>query len=120
MFRKMLTVLTVIAVCGVASVTFADKYAAIALSRSTWNSGIVSGYSCLEEAKAAALAACDEDDAQIVICSRNGWCALAVGTDGSIGVATAASQEEAESLALGMLPDSSDAKYDSEYSGDDE
>ena len=119
MFRKMLAALTVIAVCSFTTTTFANQYAAIAYSRSTWTAGCSHGQ-CLDEVESAALATCGADDAVIMVYTQNQWCAVAAGSDGSVGWGFAGSQEEAEANALSHVSDSSDAKVTSEFSGTDE
>lgn len=62
-----------------------DAYAAIAYSKSTGHYGYGYGYYSLAGAELEALANCEGDDAQIMVWSRNDWCALAIGDDGALG-----------------------------------
>jgi hypothetical protein len=78
-----------------------NTYAAIAYSRSTGKYGFTYQQPTLEAAKADALRRCEGNDARIVVWTRNGWCALAKGADGTFGAASAPSQQEAEKDALG-------------------
>jgi len=77
-----------------------DHYAAIANSWSTGSYGYAHSYHTLEEAQLAAISQCGGADASVVIWSRNGWCALAMGDGGSRGWAQADTPAEAESQAL--------------------
>jgi len=76
-------------------------YAAIAYSRTTGKWGYSHGYGSRAGAEQAALGRCTVDDAEILVWTRNAWCALALGDDKSFyGWAWAGSASEAKRLAL--------------------
>ena len=76
-------------------------YAAIAYSRTTGKWGYSHGYGSRAGAEQAAVRRCPEDDAKILVWTRNSWCALALGDDKSFyGWAWAGSASEAKRLAM--------------------
>jgi serine/threonine-protein kinase len=79
---------------------FLNLFAALAYSDSTGKYGYCCGADSCEKAEEEAVSACSAPDAKIVERSVNGWCALAVGDNGSYGAASGRTQEEAESKSL--------------------
>src|SRR5438552_18761583 len=98
MFCKALLALA-FSITGLAGQPCADQFAAIAYSPTTGATGWSYGYSDLGDAQIAATSNCNLADAVVLTWSRNSWCALAKGDDGSYGYAWGNTQEEAEAAA---------------------
>jgi uncharacterized caspase-like protein len=79
-----------------------EHFAAIAYSKSTNKYGYACGSDSQEEAENAAREACNADDAEVVVWTRDGWCALALDVDGggAYGWAWSSSAEGAKAKAL--------------------
>jgi serine/threonine-protein kinase len=87
---------------GQASSSTSGKFAAIAFSQSTGQTGYSYNCGSRAEAETLALSYCNASDARIIVWVKNGYCALALGNDlGAYGVAWASSAAEARILALG-------------------
>jgi hypothetical protein len=99
MLRSILIATTAAAMLATAS-TASAAHAAIAYSRSTGSIGWSWGYACRAHAEEAALDRCDGEDAEVVVWTCNGWCALAVGDDNIYAWAWATTKAEAETRAL--------------------
>jgi len=76
-------------------------YAAIAYSPATGKYGYSYNFTTLADAQRRALAHCPAKDARVVVWSKEGYCALATGKDGSYGwgYGTTAAQAQAHALA---------------------
>ena len=79
--------------------TSIDNFAAIAYSVSTGKWGYSYRWGSRAEAEQEALKYCEADDAKAVMWTRNAWCALALGDDGSYGYAWGDTAELARQYA---------------------
>ncbi|HVS34024.1 MAG TPA: DUF4189 domain-containing protein [Gemmataceae bacterium] len=77
-----------------------DTYTAIAYSEKTGRYGYSHDYSSSDEAKQRALAECKADDAKVLVCVGNGWCALALSDGSEYGFAYGGSESIARRIAL--------------------
>jgi hypothetical protein len=77
-----------------------DNYAAIAYSPATGKYGYSYSHGTLASAQRDALARCGAADAQIVVWSRNSYCALAKGEDNAYGAGHGPTRAQAQAAAL--------------------
>lgn len=77
-----------------------DRYAAIAYSFKTKKQGYGFNYHSREEAENAALRGCQAADCEVIVWTRNGCCALAVGADDGYGFSWEYQLEAAKTHAL--------------------
>jgi hypothetical protein len=77
-----------------------DVYAAIAFSTRTGRYGYGFNFATRAGAESRALDDCDADDCRVIVWTRNGCCALAVGEDNKYGYGYGATRGTSESTAL--------------------
>jgi hypothetical protein len=97
---KLSALVVVVAAALLAPTAALADAGAIAYSPSTGHSGYAYGWSCREEAEAAALRYCGDGDCTVVVWEQNDVAALAVGASGAPYYGWAGTRSEAERFAL--------------------